>query len=725
MAETRSQGLLAPESELSLQQLLERLCLRYERPSYTKHCNLQPASAVTTFNHQASVPASTVSEAPIRKRTKKIRRIISREEIDDQRFKRLCVFYDKPETLEHYHKNARLFMIDGDEDQLSCDKDLVEKEVESKSFLPNERCDVSDVELGVQLIQKAVKATDFVEHHLFDQLSLRQLKSQKDWTFKYKLKKRSQHSSVKVCTEKEELQVVVSDNINDGFGWDHLCGYHEEMLRVCATEVEELVPLKYSKTWRFKFRKNKPSIALCGEQEEDKWEHLNGNMPSGFDCKESFILDVKLGVQLIQKALKATDFVEHHLFDQLSLRQLKSQKDWTFKYKLKKRSQHSSVKVCTEKEELQVVVSDNINDGFGWDHLCGYHEEMLRVCATEVEELVPLKYSKTWRFKFRKNKPSIALCGEQEEDKWEHLNGNMPSGFDCSTWQRVVVRGRCDSTQKLMAFYESVQSSWFLEIFYVSNGTGSFTIWHRWKCKGASTLYETKEAEKLKALTELIADKIKIVCPDELRVGRIDSSVCATAVEEHVLLKLYKSWQFKFRGKMETIKWTDSLIDLWKLSILTLSAWNLMSFMASEESVFLSFISGFLAVAKLLNFCTKRCFRNVYSDLSVRNTDSSVSVPKITRGVVYWSDLFSGQEVAPVTNLGSSDETGAYSSPKSAFVIAMACSSSGGLWQFTCSPTDVTSSQVHLDVSSSSMSEGYPRSLLWQFSQGLSTQSCC
>lgn len=138
------------------------------------------------------------------------------------------------------------------------------------------------------------------------------------------------------------------------------------------------------------------------------------------------------------------------------------------------------------------------------------------------------------------------------------------------------MRGRCDSTQKLMAFYESVQSSWFLEIFCVSNGTGSFTIWHRWRCKGASTLYETKEAEKLKALTELISDQIKIVCPDELRVGRIDSSVCATAVEERVLLKLYKSWQFKFRGKMETIKWTDSLIDLWKLSILTLSAVSLI-----------------------------------------------------------------------------------------------------------------------------------------------------
>lgn len=296
--------------------------------------------------------------------------------------------------------------------------------------------------------------------------------------------------------------------------------------------------------------------------------------------EQSFILDVELGVQLIQKAVEATDFVEHHLFDQLSLRKLKSQKDWTYKYKLKKRSQHSSDKICAEKKELQEVVSDNINDGFGWDHLCGYHEEMLRVCATEVEELVPLKYSKTWRFKFRKNKPVIALCGEQEEDKWDHLNGNMPSGFDYSTcvvymlsdlqatlegcmvtdrfqnfhtqrWQRVAVRGRCDSTKKLMAFNESVQSSLFPEIFCVSNGTGYFTIWHRCRCKAASNIYETKEAEKLKPLTELIADQINIVGPDEGRIGRIDSSVCATAVEERVLLKLYKYWQLKFRSMFQ------------------------------------------------------------------------------------------------------------------------------------------------------------------------------
>jgi len=40
--------------------------------------------------------------------------------------------------------------------------------------------------------------------------------------------------------------------------------------------------------------------------------------------------------------------------------------------------------------------------------------------------------------------------------------------------------------------------------------------------------------------------------------------------------KLLKSWRFKFRGKMETIKCTDRLIDLWKLSVLTLSAVSLI-----------------------------------------------------------------------------------------------------------------------------------------------------
>lgn len=131
-----------------------------------------------------------------------------------------------------------------------------------------------------------------------------------------------------------------------------------------------------------------------------------------------------------------------------------------------------------------------------------------------------------------------------------------------------------------------------------------------------------------------------------------------------------------------------------------------------------------------------------------------------TRAVVYWSDIFSGQEAAPVTNLGSSDDTVVYSSPtgrkSSSFrkqqsngirstraeysdlnslittavaaaerlCIAIACSSNGELWQYTCSPTGVKSNQVQLNVSSSSVSEGYPRSLIWRFSQGLARESC-
>ncbi|KAG5415244.1 hypothetical protein IGI04_002811 [Brassica rapa subsp. trilocularis] len=575
MAETRSQELLAPESELSLQQLLERLRLRFERPSYAEHRNLQPASAVTTFNNQESVPASTVSEAPIKKQTKK-----------------------------------RLTIEDGDEDQLSCDKDSHQDteslEVYSSASIPESNSN-QDVEAD----------------------SVSQLEE-----FEKEVSAFSLEPSLSV----DQRQSMLLQNIGS-------------------------------------------QLLVNGSHCVSVW------LPPKIE--ESFILDVELGVQLIQKAVEATDFVEHHLFDQLSLRQLKSQKDWTFKYKLKKRSQHFSDKVCTEKEELQVVVSDSINDGFGWDHFGGYHEEMLRVCATEVEELVPLKYSKTWStcVVYMLSDLQATLEGCRVMDRLRN--------FYTQRWQRVAVRGRCDSTHKLMAFYELVQSYWFPKIFCVSNGTGSFTIWHRWRCKAASTLYETKEAEKLKPLTELIADQIKIVCSDEGRVGRIDSSVRATAVEERVLLKLYKSWQlkfrsmfqvqftdeietikwtdcllqlqqkrvfilwngqfvltalqtdhevvecvkgrqlrslnillmlmllemenakkcgrkvqrrikqgkllkswrFKFRGKMETIKWTDSLIDLWKLSVLTLSAWNLMSFMAREESVFLSFISGCLAVA--------------------------------------------------------------------------------------------------------------------------------
>ncbi|CAN7012144.1 hypothetical protein IGI04_012649 [Brassica rapa subsp. trilocularis] len=134
-----------------------------------------------------------------------------------------------------------------------------------------------------------------------------------------------------------------------------------------------------------------------------------------------------------------------------------------------------------------------------------------------------------------------------------------------------------------------------------------------------------------------------------------------------------------------------------------------------------------------------------------------VMVNRKTRGVVFWSDIFSSQEASPVTSLGSFDDTGVYSSPKvrkssrqsngirgnrsgysdlnalittsvdatERLCVAVACSSSGELWQFTCSPTGIKSNQIHLDVSSSSVSEGYPRSLVWRFSQGSARESCC
>lgn len=140
---------------------------------------------------------------------------------------------------------------------------------------------------------------------------------------------------------------------------------------------------------------------------------------------------------------------------------------------------------------------------------------------------------------------------------------------------------------------------------------------------------------------------------------------------------------------------------------------------------------------------------------SPRSPIGLVLVNRKTRGVVFWSDIFSSQEASPVTtSLGSFDETGMYSSPKvrkssrqsngirgnrsgysdlNALIttpvdstervcIAVACSSSGELWKFTCSPTGIESNQIHLDVSSSSMSEGYPRSLVWK---GSARESCC
>ncbi|KAL0702253.1 hypothetical protein Bca4012_058375 [Brassica carinata] len=87
------------------------------------------------------------------------------------------------------------------------------------------------------------------------------------------------------------------------------------------------------------------------------------------EVEPTFILDVE---KLIQKSLEVAGFVTHQLFEQMILRGMreqqhkvlsKMQKTWRFKYKLKKGRQNFSDKVFTEKEELQVVVCDDINNG--------------------------------------------------------------------------------------------------------------------------------------------------------------------------------------------------------------------------------------------------------------------------------------------------------------------------------------------------------------------------
>ncbi|KAL0899583.1 hypothetical protein Bca101_083544 [Brassica carinata] len=87
------------------------------------------------------------------------------------------------------------------------------------------------------------------------------------------------------------------------------------------------------------------------------------------EVEPTFILDVE---ELIQKSLEVAGFVTHQLFEKMILRGMreqqhkvlsKMQKTWRFMYKVKKGRQNFSDKVFTEKEELQVVVCDDINNG--------------------------------------------------------------------------------------------------------------------------------------------------------------------------------------------------------------------------------------------------------------------------------------------------------------------------------------------------------------------------
>ncbi|KAG2246378.1 hypothetical protein Bca52824_086006 [Brassica carinata] len=72
---------------------------------------------------------------------------------------------------------------------------------------------------------------------------------------------------------------------------------------------------------------------------------------------------------------------------------------------------------------------------------------------------------------------------------------DMLQKFCTEMWLIVTARWTCD--QRLMAFYEAVQNSWFAGVVGASNGTDSFSIWHRWRYRPAIALCAEQEVDKL------------------------------------------------------------------------------------------------------------------------------------------------------------------------------------------------------------------------------------
>ncbi|XP_062107214.1 nuclear pore complex protein NUP133 [Humulus lupulus] len=139
------------------------------------------------------------------------------------------------------------------------------------------------------------------------------------------------------------------------------------------------------------------------------------------------------------------------------------------------------------------------------------------------------------------------------------------------------------------------------------------------------------------------------------------------------------------------------------------------------------------------------------------NFDAIILCNQKTRTLIYWPDIYSDGETAPVTSTASPNELEVTSSPinakntpnkqKCSFTglcsfnsliasavpnsshvcIALASSSNGEVWQFLCSPSGIKRQKVDWDTSSSLTSQssdggqilgsrGYPRSLVWRFS---------
>ncbi|KAB2022524.1 hypothetical protein ES319_D07G217400v1 [Gossypium barbadense] len=194
--------------------------------------------------------------------------------------------------------------------------------------------------------------------------------------------------------------------------------------------------------------------------------------------------------------------------------------------------------------------------------------------------------------------------------------------------------------------------------------------------------------------------------------------------------------------------------------------WSYLSFTAPKKCVILELPSDVLGNADLGR---NSYLRNNWL-LSVVNWDSTLKVTnraahhcysagivlcnQKTRAVLYWSDIFADVGSAPVTICSSSDELLVTSSRidsnatpnrhatnftgSSSFnsliasaipgtqnaCVALACCSSGELWQFYCSPNGIQVNKVHQNIQSLSSqgtgvgqlvgSKGYPRSMIWR-----------
>ncbi|XVE78325.1 hypothetical protein DITRI_Ditri13aG0135600 [Diplodiscus trichospermus] len=200
--------------------------------------------------------------------------------------------------------------------------------------------------------------------------------------------------------------------------------------------------------------------------------------------------------------------------------------------------------------------------------------------------------------------------------------------------------------------------------------------------------------------------------------------------------------------------------------------WSYLSLAASKKCIALELPSDVLENSDL--------GRNSYHRnnwlLSVVNWDSTSKVAnrvakhrysvgivmcnKKTRTVLYWYDIFADVVTAPVTSFASSDESLAASSPTDVkttpnrqqlpdkhgtgftgsisfnsliasaipatqnICVALACCSSGELWQFYCSPSGIQRKKVYQNIQNLSPQgtgigqlvggKGYPRSMIWR-----------